>query len=49
MIKHIQDRMVNEFGLKEVWIPEDKDLEKEYHHLPRNNIFMSSDFHDSSD
>jgi hypothetical protein len=36
--------MKEEYGLKEVWIPEDKDLEEDYHHLPRSNIFMSPDF-----
>jgi hypothetical protein len=37
--------MANKYGLKEVWIPEDKDLEEEYRHLPRCNIFMSDDFY----
>jgi hypothetical protein len=32
------------YGLKEVWIPEDEDLEEEDRHLPRNNIYMSEDF-----
>ncbi len=36
--------MVHEYGLKEVWIPDDKRLEEEYRHLPRNNIYMSPDF-----
>lgn len=37
--------MVEDYGLKELNIPEDKDLEEEYHHLPRCNIFMSPDFY----
>jgi hypothetical protein len=32
------------YSLNEVWIPEDEDLEEEYRHLPRNNIYMSDDF-----
>ena len=35
------------YGLEEVWIPEDSDLEEEYRHLPRCNIFMSPDFRDT--
>jgi len=38
--------MKTTYGLKEVWIPEDEDLEEEYRRLPRNNIFMSPDFLD---
>jgi hypothetical protein len=45
VMRNIQERMVKEYGLKEVLIPEDKHLEEEYRHLPRNNIFMSPDFH----
>ena len=41
---YIQSQMKEEYGLKEVWIPEDRDLEEEYRHLPRSNIFMSPDF-----
>jgi len=37
--------MVEEYGLREVWIPEDKDLDEEYHHLPKCNIFMSEEFY----
>lgn len=44
MTLHIQQEMKKTFNLEEVWIPEDEDLEEEYRHLPRNNIFMSSDF-----
>lgn len=36
--------MKTTYGLREVWIPEDEDLEDDYRHLPRNNIFMSPDF-----
>ena len=36
--------MKNTYGLKEVWIPEDEDLEEDYRHLPKCNIFMSEDF-----
>ncbi len=37
--------MKNTYGLKEVWIPENKHLEdEEYFKLPRSNIFMSEDF-----
>lgn len=36
--------MVQEYGLKEIWIPEDQDLEEDYWHLPRNNIYMSPEF-----
>jgi len=43
-MSYVQEQMVSEFGLEEVWIPENKDLEEEYHHLPRSNIFMSPDF-----
>ena len=41
---YIQEKMVSEYGLKQVWIPENKDLEEDYHHLPKANIFMSNDF-----
>lgn len=36
--------MKNTYGLDEVWIPEDKDLEEDYRNLPKSNIFMSPDF-----
>jgi hypothetical protein len=36
--------MVAEYGLKEVWVPENEDLEEEYWHLPRSNIYMSPEF-----
>ena len=36
--------MVKKHSLQELWIPEDKDLEEEYQHLPRCNIFMSNEF-----
>ena len=41
--------MVDKYGLKEVWIPEDKDLEEEYRHLPRCNIFMSDEFYNHNE
>lgn len=36
--------MVAEYGLKEVLIPENEDLEEDYWHLPRSNIYMSPQF-----
>lgn len=42
--EYIQEEMRTTYGLKEVWFPENADLEEDYHHLPRCNIFMSSDF-----
>ena len=36
--------MTEVYGLKEVWVPEDRHLEEEYRHLPRSNIYMSPDF-----
>ena len=44
-MKNIQERMVSQYGLKEVLIPENDDIDEDYHHLPKNNIFMSPDFH----
>jgi hypothetical protein len=41
--------MVDDYGLKEVLIPEDKDLEEEYRHLPKCNIFMSPEFYEPSE
>lgn len=36
---------MTEYGLEQVWIPEDQDLpEEEYKKLGKNNIFMSPDF-----
>jgi hypothetical protein len=40
--------MINTYGLNEVWVPEDKDLDEEYRHLPRCNIFMTPDFRDDT-
>ena len=40
----IQHKIVERYGLHEIWMPEDKDLEEEYRHLPRCNIFMTEDF-----
>lgn len=31
-------------SLKELWIPENKDLDEEYHNLPKCNIFLNEDF-----
>ncbi len=42
--EYVQRQMVEQYGLKEIWIPEDKDLEEDYRHLPRSNIYMSPDF-----
>jgi hypothetical protein len=44
VITYIQEEMVNTFKLRKVMIPEDSDLDPEYHHLPRNDIYMSEDF-----
>ena len=33
-----------QFALSEVMIPEDKHIDKEYHTLPKSNIFMSAEF-----
>lgn len=41
--------MKTTYGLDEVWVPEDEDLEEEYHHLPRSNIYMSKDFRKNFD
>ena len=37
--------MKETYKLKEILIPEDKHLEEEYRHLPKNNIFMSEEFY----
>jgi hypothetical protein len=50
--KYIQEEMVNTYGLKEVWIPDNKTLmealqtdnEDEVKDFPRSNIYMSPDF-----
>ena len=37
--------MISTYGLKEHWIPENKDLEdEEWHQLPKSNIYLSPDF-----
>lgn len=40
--------MVTKYGLREVWIPEDKDLPPEKRSAPKSNIFMSEEFYDPS-
>ncbi|CDW90649.1 UNKNOWN [Stylonychia lemnae] len=44
---YVQNEMKTTYGLKEVWIPENEDLEPDYHHLPKSNIYMSPDFLDT--
>ena len=52
LYKHIQEEIVNTYGLKEVWIPDNKKLmevmqtddEEEVKGFPRSNIDMSPDF-----
>eukprot|EP00347_Sterkiella_histriomuscorum_P023677 403333772 len=48
LTEHVQQEFQTTYGLQEVWIPEDKDLEEDYHHLPRSNIYMSPEFRDGS-
>ena len=36
--------MVKTYNLEELWIPEDRYLDEEYHNTPKCNIFMSPDF-----
>jgi hypothetical protein len=38
--------MVTDYGLREVWIPQDEDLPEEKRLKPKANIFMSEDFYD---
>ena len=44
LMKVIQERMVQEKGLTEVLIPEDKDLDEDHRGGAKSNIYMSSDF-----
>ena len=46
MMLGIQTRMIKDYGLREVWIPEP---EKEFDfHYPKCNIFMSKEFYKPS-
>ncbi len=36
--------MVAEYGFREVWVPENEDLDEDYWGLPRSNIYMSPEF-----
>lgn len=40
---------MTKYGLKEIWIPENRYLEKNDHYQPKCNIFMSPDFISNSD
>lgn len=48
LMELIQEQMVNLFGLRKVMFPEDADLEEDYRHLPRCDIYMSEDVYDKS-
>ena len=41
-IQHKQ--MVENYGLKEVWIPENRHVPEQFHDKAKNNIFMSQEF-----
>ena len=37
--------MKEEYKLEEVWVPENVQIDKKYHNMPKCNIFMSPEFH----
>jgi len=43
--KYIQREMMDMYGLKEIWVPEDEHIEEEYWNLPKCNVFMSPQIH----
>ena len=45
-IQHKQ--MVETYGLKEVWVPENRHVQENFHDKPKANIFMSPEFLDNS-
>ena len=44
VMNFIQQQMVKSYQLKEVWMPENRHVEEQYHDLPKCNIFMSQEF-----